>query len=47
MGVDIHLIPIQKNVHCVELYPEMIEWGVMVHEEYDWCSSCTKLLYTL
>lgn len=36
MGVDIHLIPTQKNIHRAELYLEMIERGVTVHAGYDW-----------
>lgn len=31
-----HLIPTQKNAHCAELYPEMMNLGVTVHEGYDW-----------
>lgn len=38
MGVDIHLIPTQKNIQRAELYPEMVERGVTVHEGYDWAA---------
>lgn len=36
MGVEMHFIPTQKNVHRAELYPEMIERVVTVHEEHGW-----------
>ena len=36
MGMEMHLIPTQKNAHGAGLYPEMVKLGVMVHEGYDW-----------
>lgn len=36
MGVEMHLIPTQKNAHGAGLYPEMVKLGVTVHEGYDW-----------
>lgn len=36
MGVEMHLIPTQKNAHGAGLYPEMVKLGVAVHEGYDW-----------
>ena len=36
LGVEMHLIPTQKNAHRAELYLEMVEWGVIIHESYDW-----------
>ena len=36
MGMEMHLIPTQKNAHCAGLYPEMMNLGVTVHEGYDW-----------
>ncbi|MCD8061303.1 MAG: glycosyltransferase [Akkermansiaceae bacterium] len=38
MGVDIHIIPTQKNARYAELYPDMLQHGVTVHEGYDWNS---------
>lgn len=36
LGVEMHLIPTQKNAHRAELYLEMVGQGVTVHEGYDW-----------
>ena len=36
MGMEMHLIPTQKNAYCAGLYPEMMNLGVTVHEGYDW-----------
>lgn len=36
MGVDLHLIPTQSHMDRAELYPDMMQRGVTVHDVDDW-----------